>query len=99
MISITDVEIDLELLKDAPREDIWKAYRLSRGVPDLVSARLRDHEAAHSRCTLVEFGGKLAIDQAKVGQRRRVAKCEAMESRARFVLMEYVVNLVAELAR
>lgn len=72
---------------------------MSGGVPDLISTRLRDHEAARFRCTLVELGSELAIDQAKVGQRRRVAKREAMEARAFFMLLEYVVDLIAEFAR
>jgi hypothetical protein len=68
---------------------------LSRGVTDLIPARLRDHEAAR----IAKLGGELAIDQAKVGQWRRVAKREAMEARAFFMLMEYVVDLIAEFAR
>ena len=73
--------------------------RLSFWVPDLVSARLRDDKAAARRRALVGLGSKLAIDQAQVGQRSRVAKGQAVESRALFMLVEYVVDLVAQLAR
>ena len=107
MIGIADVEIDLNLAEDralpvqtyASCGGRWKAQRLSRREPDLVSARRRDHEAADSWRTPVELGSELAIDQAKVGHWGRVAKCEAVEARALSMLMEYVIDLIAEFAR
>lgn len=107
MVGIADVEIDLNLAEDralpvqtyASCDGVWKAQRLIRGEPKLVSTRRRDHEAADSWRTLVELGSELAIDQAKVGQWGRVAKCEAVEARALFMLMQYVVDLIAESAR
>lgn len=54
--------------------------------------------AAH-RCAPVELGSKLAADKAKVRQLDRVAEGQAVESRALFMLVEDVVDVVAQLAR